>query len=277
MNHMSFLRNGLVALFVAQGFALMGIRACFSAEQASLAPPRHGKVYVVAHRGSHVGIPENTLAAYRKAIEIGVDFIEIDLRVTKDRQLVSIHDSEIDGYALNGRTGRVADLSLAELKQLDIGSRVGSQWKDERIPTFEEILQLCKGRVGIYLHLKDAPVELAVDRVKQSGMAGQILWFADAARLEQVKKLCPECVIMPDPGAEANLPQIIERFHPRFVAAVWRNFSEGFAQTCHQAGVIVIVDEWGKSVWPKATQWGADGIQTDFPAELIEYLESRSR
>lgn len=274
---MSFLRSGLVAVLIAQGIALIASRSCLSAEQASLAPPKHGKVYVVAHRGAHIGIPENTLAAYRKAIEIGVDFVEIDLRVTKDRQIVSIHDSEIDGYALNGRTGKVADLTLAELKQLDIGSRVDSQWKDERIPTFEEILQLCKGKVGIYLHLKDAPVELAVERVKQSGMAHQILWFADAARLEQVKALCPECVIMPDPGAEANLSQVIDRFHPRVVAAVWRNFSERFVQTCHQAGAIVIVDEWGKSVWSKAIQWGADGIQTDSPAELIEYLGSRSR
>jgi glycerophosphoryl diester phosphodiesterase len=277
MNRMSFLFGGLVALCVALGGALTGSRIGFCAEQASLAPPKHGKVYVVAHRGAHVGIPENTLAAYRKAIELGADFVEIDLRVTKDRQLVSIHDSEIGGYVSTGRTGKVADLTLAELKQLDIGSRVGGQWKDERIPTFEEILQLCKGKIGIYLHLKDAPVELAVERVKQSGMARQILWYADAARLEQIKRLCPECLIMPDPGAEANLTQIIERLHPRFVAAVWRNFSERFAQTCHQAGAIVIVDEWGKSVWPKAVQWGADGIQTDSPAELIEYLESQDR
>jgi glycerophosphoryl diester phosphodiesterase len=69
---------------------------------------RHGGVYVVAHRGAHNGIPENTLAAYEAAIEMGVDFVEVDLRTTKDGYIVSIHNKQIDSYVTDGRRGLVS-------------------------------------------------------------------------------------------------------------------------------------------------------------------------
>ena len=145
-------------------------------EPVKLLPvPRHGGVYVVAHRGAHIGIPENTLAAYRAAIEIGVDFVEVDLRTTQDGRIVSIHNNQIDSYVTNGRRGLVSEMSLEQLKQLDIGSRISPQWSGERIPTFEEILELCKGRVGIYLDLKDASVDNLVSIVKKWDMTAGLV------------------------------------------------------------------------------------------------------
>jgi glycerophosphoryl diester phosphodiesterase len=242
-----------------------------------LSPPRHGDVYVVAHRGAHIGIPENTLAAYEAAIKIGVDLVEVDLRTTRDGHIVSIHNNEIDSYVTNGEQGLVSDMTLEELKQLDIGSRIGPQRSNERIPAFEEILDLCKGRVGIYLDLKDASVDKLVSIVKKWDMAGQVLWYADFDELERVAELCPECILMPDPGPEENLPKVIERFQPSVIAAVWRHYSRSFAAKCHQAGAIVIVDESGPTCWEDACAWNSDGIQSDHPALLITFLELRKR
>jgi glycerophosphoryl diester phosphodiesterase len=242
-----------------------------------LPEPRHGGVYVVAHRGAHNGIPENTLAAYEAAIEMGVDFVEIDLRTTKDGQIVSIHNKEIDAYVTNGLHGLVSEMTLEQLKQLDIGSRIGHQWSGERIPTFEEILELCKGRVGIYLDLKDASVDKVVSIVKKWSMARQVLWYADFDELERIAELCPECILMPDPGPEENLPEVIERFEPSVIAAVWRHYSQSFAAKCHQADAIVIVDESGPACWQDALAWSTDGIQSDRPAQLISLLECRKQ
>jgi glycerophosphoryl diester phosphodiesterase len=242
-----------------------------------LSPPRYGDVYVVAHRGAHIGIPENTLAAYEAAIEIGVDFVEVDLRTTRDGHIVSIHNKEIDSYVTNGEQGLVSEMTLEELKRLDIGSRISPQWSNERIPTFEEILHLCKGRVGIYLDLKDASVDKVVSIVKRWDMAGQVLWYADFNELERVAKLCPECILMPDPGPEENLPKVIERFQPSVIAVVWRHYSQSFAAKCHQADAIVIVDESGPTCWEDARAWNSDGIQSDHPAQLITLLELRKR
>jgi len=247
-------------------------------EPAKVLPePRHGGVYVVAHRGAHIGIPENTLAAYEAAIEIGVDFVEVDLRTTRDGRIVSIHNKDIGSYVTNGRRGLVSEMTLEQLKQLDIGSRISPQWSDERIPTFEEILELCKGRVGIYLDLKDASVGQVVSIVNKWGMARQVLWYADFDEMERVAELCPECILMPDPGPEENLPKVIERFEPSVIAAIWRYYSQSFAAKCHQAGAIVIVDESGPACWQDALTWNTDGIQSDRPAQLIALLERRKQ
>jgi len=244
---------------------------------AVLPQPKHGDVYVVAHRGAHTGVPENTLAAYEAAIEMGVDFVEVDLRTTRDGHIVSVHNKEIDPYTTGGEKGLVSEMTLEQLKRLDIGSRIGPQWSDERIPTFEEILKLCKGRAGIYLDLKDASVEKLVALVREWGMAGQVLWYADLDKLQRVARLCPECILMPDPGPQENLPKTIERFRPSVIAAVWRYYSPDFAEKCHRAGAIVIVDESGPDCWQDALTWGSDGIQTDHPAELIALIELRGR
>ena len=245
--------------------------------KVSLPAPRHGGVYVVAHRGAHNVIPENTIAAYKAAIDMGIDFVEVDLRTTKDDHIVSIHNKEIDSYVTNGEHGLVSEMTLEQLRQLDIGSRISPQWSRERIPTFEEILKLCKGRVGIYLDLKDASVDDVVSMVNKYGMARHVLWYADFDELERVAELCPDCFLMPDPGPEANLPKVIERFRPSVIAAVWRYYSRSFAEKCHRAGAIVIVDESSPASWKDALEWHTDGIQTNWPAQLIYVLEHRKR
>ncbi|MGE0031566.1 MAG: glycerophosphodiester phosphodiesterase [Steroidobacteraceae bacterium] len=99
---------------------------------------------LVAHRGAvGPGQPENTLAAFRQAIASGARAIEIDLRGTKDGEIVVIHDPTVD-RTTNG-SGAVADQTLAQLRQLDAG-------RGERIPTYEEVLQLVSG-TGIVLLL----------------------------------------------------------------------------------------------------------------------------
>lgn len=113
-------------------------------------------VTVVAHRGLAPGLPENTLTAFRAAIGLGVDAIEIDLRVTADGHLVVMHDDTVD-RTTNGH-GRVADLSLAEIKALDAGSHAGAEFGAERIPTYREVLETVQGhRVRLLLDIKDCP------------------------------------------------------------------------------------------------------------------------
>lgn len=248
--------------------------AAHAVETLPLKPPKNGGVYVIAHRGAHDGIPENTLAAYEKAIELGCDFVEVDIRTTKDGKFVSIHNREIDAY-VEGASGSVSDMTLDELKALDIGAKHGDEWKGTRIPTFEEILDLCKGRIGIYLDLKAAPIDALCALIAERGMEHDIVWYLSPSDVPELRRACPECIEMPDPGNERNIPAVIRRYKPRMMAPVWRDFSETYAETCHDAGIVVFVDEEDETSWPDAVAWGADGIQTDDPAGLIEYLKAR--
>jgi len=241
-----------------------------------LDPPKHGGVYVVAHRGVHDAIPENTLPAYQKAIDLGVDFVEIDVRTTKDGKFVSIHNDKVDAYA-GGTKGRVRDMTLEEVRALDVGSRIGPQWKGTKIPTFEEILDLCKGKVGIYLDLKDAPIEKLVPLIKERAMEHNIIWYIGGPQVQKLRKECPECVEMPDPGLETALPALLDSIKPRVVASSWDNLSKTFVDKCHAANAIVIVDDKGSDTWKPMLEWGVDGIQTDQPADLIKLLDERAK
>lgn len=237
-----------------------------------LPPPRNGGVYVACHRGAHEDRPENTLAAYQRAIDLNADFVEIDTRTTKDGQIVSCHNSTVDSYTQDAK-GKVADFTLAELKAMDIGSRVDPKWKDERIPTFEEILTLCKGKIGIYLDLKEADVAVLFQMVKDHDMVKDVIWYCDPDQHRYVTE--HGGISMPDPGPESNLAQLIVDYKPKVIASVWRFYSEDFVKTCHEAGAIVIVDESDSTCWEDAVKWGSDGVQTDEPEKFIAYLKAR--
>jgi glycerophosphoryl diester phosphodiesterase len=114
-------------------------------------------IYVAAHRGWSEKYPENTMTAFKKAIEIGVDQIETDIRITKDRELVCIHDDSVD-RTTNG-IGKVCNMTLSELRTLDAGIKKGEEFAGERIPTFIEFMELVKDHPTLTLdiELKERP------------------------------------------------------------------------------------------------------------------------
>jgi glycerophosphoryl diester phosphodiesterase len=238
--------------------------------------PKNG-VYVIAHRGAHQGIPENSLPAYQKAIDLGCDFVEIDVRTTKDGQFVSVHNSNIDNYA-EGKTGSVRSMTLAELKAIDIGSKTGEKWKGTQIPTFEEILRLCRGKIGIYLDLKDAPIPELMTIIRNYDMEQDVLWyipFQYVMQIEDAGELFGRSYPMPDPQSEGNLKPLLEKLKTPVVATDMGELSQSFVNVAHQFGAKVFVDEKEgiNAEWEKIIGWGTDGIQTDKPAELIEFLK----
>ena len=119
--------------------------------------PNH--IYVAAHRGFRTQYPENTMESFRAAEALGVDQLELDVRVTKDNELVIIHDPTVD-RTTNG-TGLVCEKTLAELKELDAGIFKGGQFRGCRIPTFIEFMDWIKGHPTMTLdvELKEYPTE----------------------------------------------------------------------------------------------------------------------
>jgi len=101
----------------------------------------------ISHRGASAYEPENTLRAIKRALGYAVDMIEVDVRETRDGQIVVIHDETLE-RTTNGR-GYVHQMSFSELRKLDAG-------KGERIPTLQEVIDLVKGRVGLVIELKDS-------------------------------------------------------------------------------------------------------------------------
>ena len=107
---------------------------------------------VIAHRGASAVAPENTLAALDAAVEAGADGVEIDVRLTKDGRVVVCHDRRVDRTTA-GR-GPVGSYTLAQLKELDAGSWFGPRFRDQRLPTLEEVLDSLPTDVLIYVEMK---------------------------------------------------------------------------------------------------------------------------
>ena len=110
------------------------------------------KVDNVAHRGASAYAPENTIAAFDKAVEMKADYIEIDVQRSKDGKLVVIHDTTVD--RTTDGSGKVGNLTFKELRNLDAGSWKGEQFTGVQIPTFDEILDRYHGKIGILIELK---------------------------------------------------------------------------------------------------------------------------
>jgi len=137
---------------------------------------------VVGHRGSAGVLPENTLAGFRYAIELGVDAVECDVHLTRDGHLVVIHDATAD--RTTDGAGRIAEMNLAEVRALDAGG-------GQRVPTFEEVLALVAGRCGLLCELKaDGTEAPAVEAVRARGMEADVMFISfNLERLANVKRL----------------------------------------------------------------------------------------
>lgn len=149
---------------------------------------------IIAHRGASAVAPENTLASTRAALASGATAIEVDVRTTRDGQLVLSHDAKID-RTTNGK-GSINELTLAELKQFDAGSWFDAKFKDERLATLIEVLEVCRGRIDVLLDLKesgDAYVEQVVAVIREKGEPSRtIIGVRSPEQARQFRKLLPQ-------------------------------------------------------------------------------------
>src|SRR3984885_1386330 len=152
-------------------------------------------VLVIAHRGASGHAPENTLAAFKRALALGATFIETDLQLSRDSRFVAIHDDTVN-RTTNGQ-GKVHDLSLSDLRRLDAGSWFGSEYAGERIPTLAEILEFAKKYdVVFYLEMKPGGSwggeHALISGLRDSGqIARTVVISFDAAILSAVRKIEP--------------------------------------------------------------------------------------
>jgi glycerophosphoryl diester phosphodiesterase len=131
---------------------LIGLLAMSAALAAADDPP---KVEVIAHRGASFDAPENTLAAFDLAWEQKADAVECDVHLTKDKKVVVIHDADLRRVAKVNR--KVADLTLAELKKLDVGQWKGKKFAGTRVPTLEELLETVPAGKRVFIEVKSGP------------------------------------------------------------------------------------------------------------------------
>jgi len=231
-------------------------------------PAAERQVAVISHRGEHLAHPENTLAAYRAAIELGADYFEVDVRTTSDGHLVLMHDSTVD-RTTNGQ-GAVTQLTFAEIRRLKVGG--------EKVPTFDEALELAKGRAGVYVDAKRVSPEDLVAAVDRHRMRGAVVVYGGFEYLKAVQKLCPEARVMPEAVNLAMVERIFAELKPQVVAFSRHDWKEDIIQAVRRNGAGIFVDRLGPddtpAAWQEAVERGATGIQTDHVARLVAFLRA---
>ena len=259
--------------FIAMSLLALALVAAAGAETA--VPP----VVVIAHRGEHLHHPENTLSAFRAAIEIGADYVELDVRTTSDGRLVLMHDSTVD--ARTDGHGEVSKLTFAQIRALDAGGRMGTEFAGTRVPTFEEALDLARGKIGVYVDCKNLSPGDLVAALRKAGMEKQAVIYGGAAFLGQVRALEPALRVMPEADKPEVLGRLIETLQLKIAAFGARDFDDATVAVARNAKIDIYVDRLGNedtpAFWQDAIERGATGIQTDHPAELLAFLRSKSK
>jgi glycerophosphoryl diester phosphodiesterase len=236
-------------------------------------------VFIIGHRGASGHAPENTLAAFKKAVALGATFIETDLQLSRDARFVAIHDETLD-RTTNGQ-GKVHDQTLAALRRIDAGSWFGSEYAGERIPTLEEILEFTKKNdIVFYLELKPSGSwggeHTLIGALRESGEAARVLVISfDPTILAGLRKIEPTLMTgvlydgqLADPlktAVDVGARQLVVRGDLVTPAMIVEARKRDLQVVCwtvnHPAHIRLLIAA------------GVDGIMSDYPDRLVAALK----
>ena len=260
-------------------------------------------VTVVAHRGDWRNHPENSLPAFQSCIEMGVDMIEIDLQRTKDGELILMHDRTVD-RCTNGK-GKISEMTYDEIQRLRLRPQHSASVTRNHIPTLEEVLNLCKGKILINIDKGYDYFQQVYELMEKTGTTNQVI-IKSGHSLEKIRKengtVLSKVIYMPivnlnSEDAEARIDEFIT-IHPVAVECCIDKYNqnvERLLQKLSDAGIKI----WINSIWASLCDghdddravelgepnesWGwildrgATLIQSDRPRELLQYLKKNKR
>src|SRR2546430_4742952 len=234
-----------------------------------------GRTLLGGHRGNPDECPENTLASFRPAIELGVDLIECDVHRSEDGGLPVIHDHLLD-RTTNG-SGLVRDHTMAELKGFDAGRWKDARFAGERIPSLDEVLALAKGHIGVAIEIKNLPwpypgIENAVvQAVRGAGMVGDVVVISfDHRSIKRIAELEPQILTgVLEASRTVDLLRVMDDAEADLFCPHWGSIEPETAEELHAAGKLIgvwTVDDAVSLAWSKALP--ANAIYTNKPRTI---------
>lgn len=248
------------------------------------------EIMIVGHRGAAGKAPENTIASINLAEKLGANVIEIDLRQTKDGVPVAIHDSDVD--RTTDSSGEVSDYTFKEIQKLDAGSWFDEEYAGEKIPSLEEVIQSLndttvliiefKGGLGEYKNIEKNTLEI----VNKLGVSGRVILKSfDPEQLKYLRELTdgipllyvyavriPWLGLIIDTGVTCGS---VYDFQTEYLQPHRFFLSESFVKEAQAKSFKIIA--WGVHELDEikeAVEMGVDGIETDYPGRVRNYLDS---
>ena len=245
---------------------------------------------IISHRGANKYAPQNTIPAFKEAIEIGIDGFETDLHLTKDGHVVICHNYTIDETSTG--KGKISDMTLDELKSYDFGSYFSNEFKDTEIPTIDEFLSLVESTDLKVLNIEIKPpkeketaiVRETIKAVKEHGLFDKLLISSFSPEiLKEAKRLDKNCKTGFLYGPNSPTTPFVawriisyakslgcDAIHPHFIFV-----NKKYIEKAHTAGLMV--NPWTvdlPEIIDNLIRWGADGIITNLP-DVVGKMKKR--
>lgn len=237
---------------------------------------------LIAHRGGRAWAPENTLAAFRKSVQLGVDGIELDVQRCSTGELVVFHDEELS--RTTDGVGLVKDCSLDELRRLDAGGWYHRNFEGEKVPLLTEVLDLLAGNVVLNIELKNTPIEYpGMEEDLLSAIEGYpaetlIISSFDHKLMHKLHAIAPHLEIaLLGAAVFVDLKATATTIGAKYFHPAYDCLRADIVEEAHAAGMRVNV--WTcntRAEWRDCIRMGVDGIVSDDPTALKEYLEHAS-
>ncbi len=236
----------------------------------------YSKTKVIAHRGFSGIAPENTIAAFQKAINAHADYFELDVHQSKDGKLVVIHDYEVDRTSSNNAKGKISQLTYSELQNVKVGfsEKYGEKYSNEKIPTLKEVLQLAKGKINVCIEIKVHDIEEKVLALINSlGMNDEVIIFSFhydvLTKIRTLDSKIPILYLID----YANLKTIdyAKLIHANAIGVGYATMpSEKMIKLAHTNGIEIWKWTVNKEEQMKElVNIGLDGIITNFPTKAL--------
>jgi len=238
---------------------------------------------IIAHRGGRNWAPENTMAAFKKCIEVGCDGLEFDVQRCKTGELVVIHDEILD--RTTSGTGLVGEKTYDEIRSLDAGKWFSITFSHETVPTLKEVLDLVDGKLILNVEIKNAPIfypGIEDDLIAQLDQYRHpdkvVISSFDHDLLHRIHLKAPKyklALLM------VGIPYELGSYAEKVGAKAWNpniaELREDSVKSAHKEGLDVNVWTLNEpKEWKRAADIGVDGIITDDPLGLMEYLKLRT-
>lgn len=231
-------------------------------------------IEIVCHKGANEYAPENTYAAAQRCLDWGVDYVEIDVRTSKDGVFYLLHDETLD-RTTNGQ-GPITACTAAEIDQLDAGSWFHPRFADERIPRLDEFLRWIKGKAKVYLDVKAAAPQRIIDLIHTVGMMDDVFfWSGSNEWALALRALAPHLALKINVKTVEDVVRAHEIYRANIVEVGLANMSEALQMACQARGIKIMVYEQQKNraAFRTILDWGVEMINLNHADVFLEVLQ----
>ena len=231
-------------------------------------------IEIVVHRGANHLAPENTRAAAQACIDMGVQYVEVDVRMSQDGVFYIMHDGEVD--RTTDGTGTLAQMNAAEIDALDAGSWFSPEFKGEHVPRLKEYLEWIKGKAKVYFDVKGGDMEKLVALIRETGFEKDcFFWFGDKKVLDEFHSHGKELQLKINAYTPKAVKYAVKRYNVAIVEMPLASLTPEYIETCRNLNIRMMVYETENTeeIFQQILESEADMVNLDRPELFLKVRE----